>query len=142
VAFQGDGGADFHEGGDDDFVAPLEKRLDLLQRIRSEIKRHEEAFLTILAHHHVFTRNGNSSPSSNRGVTNNKFPQPASLLMVTSVGSRERVEFSVAQEHRSSRLNNMPRFLPGFCTRRILRKGAKGQSILTDLTGCQLAQAA
>src|ERR1035441_8438191 len=43
-----------HGQGDDDFVAALEERFDLQQRIRRVIERHEEAFLAILAHHHGF----------------------------------------------------------------------------------------
>ena len=43
-----------HGQGDDDFVAALEKRFDLLQRVRRIIERHEKAFLAILAHHHGF----------------------------------------------------------------------------------------
>ena len=43
-----------HGQGDDDFVAALEERFDLLQRIRRIIERHEKAFLAILAHHHGF----------------------------------------------------------------------------------------
>src|ERR1017187_2218220 len=43
-----------HGQGDDDFVAALEERFDLLQRIRRIIERHEEAFLAIFAHHHGF----------------------------------------------------------------------------------------
>src|ERR1019366_1849136 len=43
-----------HGQGDDDFVAALEKRFDLRQRIRRIIERHEEAFLAIFAHHHGF----------------------------------------------------------------------------------------
>ena len=43
-----------HGHGHDDFVAALEERFDLLQRIRRLIERHEEAFLAILAHHHGF----------------------------------------------------------------------------------------
>jgi len=43
-----------HGQGDDDFVAALEERFDLLQRIRRVIERHEEAFLAIFAHHHGF----------------------------------------------------------------------------------------
>src|ERR1035437_4140938 len=43
-----------HGQGDDDFVAALEERFDLLQGVRRIIERHEEAFLAILAHHHGF----------------------------------------------------------------------------------------
>jgi len=43
-----------HGQGDDDFVAALEERFDLLQRIRRIIERYEEAFLAVLAHHHGF----------------------------------------------------------------------------------------
>src|SRR5664280_801395 len=43
-----------HGQGDDDFVAALEERFDLLQGVRGIIERHEEAFLAILAHHHGF----------------------------------------------------------------------------------------
>ena len=46
---------DFRHGqGDDDFVAALEERFNLLQGVRRIIKRHEKAFLAILAHHHGF----------------------------------------------------------------------------------------
>jgi hypothetical protein len=43
-----------HGQGDDDFGAALEERFDFLQRIRSEIERHEEALLAIFTHHHGF----------------------------------------------------------------------------------------
>ena len=43
-----------HGQGGDDFVAALEERFDLLQRIRRIIERHEKAFLAIFAHHHGF----------------------------------------------------------------------------------------
>ena len=43
-----------HRQGDDDFVAALEERFDLLQRVGRIIERYEEAFLAIFAHHHGF----------------------------------------------------------------------------------------
>ena len=43
-----------HGQGHDDFVAALEERFDLRQRVRRIIERHEEAFLAIFAHHHGF----------------------------------------------------------------------------------------
>lgn len=43
-----------HGQGDDDFVAALEERLNLLQCVRRIIERHEKAFLAIFAHHHGF----------------------------------------------------------------------------------------
>jgi len=41
-----------HGQGDDDFVAALEERIYLRQRIRTEIERNKETFLAILTHHH------------------------------------------------------------------------------------------
>ena len=43
-----------HGQGDDDFVAALEKRIYLRQRVLQEIKAHEKTFLAIFAHHHGF----------------------------------------------------------------------------------------
>src|SRR5438093_10258184 len=61
----------------------------------------------------VSTKNGNSSPLSNRRVTNNQFPRPASLFMDTSAGNSDAGIIAdgsgiVAQEPKSSRLKNMP----------------------------------
>src|SRR6266568_7345601 len=61
----------------------------------------------------VSTMNGNSSPLSNRIVTNSQPPRPASSFMITSAGNSDAGIIAdgsgvVAQEQRSSRLKNMP----------------------------------
>jgi len=52
----------FHREQDDDFVAALEERFDLLQRIRSEIKRQKKPFEIILC----FVENFSLTPGLSR----------------------------------------------------------------------------
>src|SRR5258708_10713027 len=87
----------------------------------------------------VSIKNGNSSPLSNRTVTNNQFPRPASLFMLTSGGNSEAGTMAegcgrVSQAHNTSNGKAMPH-LPSIFTATNLRADilakSSAQSIIT-----------